>query len=265
MVTGPTVPAQQQFIDFPVFNALVPKEGPKIIPMSFDFSAAAGYAVNLLSQYQKKVISGVQCIYIDNSLNSSPVTLTFGTSNQKIICPPLTQGYFPVLMPNAPSMTIASAGGVVVPIDLINVPIQSQVWPISQWVPKFVAGALVVSDATLDATVVAIGTGGTAQGTVEFAIDAVRTDVSGVIAAGGDWQLLTAAAAGRQEFIIQNPQAATETLFFAWSLLMPVSTAGAMGLAPGEGFSDSAPGIVDTSNIWVMAATTGHSFTAKVA
>lgn len=119
-------------VSFPVYNALIPKEGPKVLPYTCNFGTNSSYVIDLQNAQASGKISLVQTVYIDNSLNAQPVTVTSNTTNQKVTAPPYYQGYFPILSQNPPRFTISSAGTVSVGIMLMNIPVQAQSWSSSQ-------------------------------------------------------------------------------------------------------------------------------------
>lgn len=91
------------------------------------------------------------------------------------------------------------------------------------------------------------------------------TNRSTTITAGGTSQQLMAANTARRRVLVQNPCAATESIFLNWTAVATVvtATAGAsIELAP-CGSYDSGLGPVSTEAINVIATTTGHAVIAK--
>lgn len=118
----------------PVFNALtgsLPCEGAKCLPYQADFSAANEYDFDLTAQWQSQQFSTLQGFYIDNSANSSTVTITCGTTNQTIVVPPQSCGYYTMLMTTPPKFSAVSAGAVVVYIALMNFYVPPTVWKVT--------------------------------------------------------------------------------------------------------------------------------------
>lgn len=137
--------------NFPISNALVPAKGPKALRVPMDMTAAASYDVDLTSFVNGGALGGMQSMFVDNSLNNAQVIVTFSGSSQKITIPPLSQGVYPVLAnPNTPQFNVASSGGtgsvILFAFDFASVYFQ---WTASG------SGALIVSDAILDACVTA--------------------------------------------------------------------------------------------------------------
>lgn len=147
---GPAGPYLSQAI----FNALIPKEGPKAIPITFDFSAANAYGADFTIAQQTGVISVIQCLYVDNSNNPDELVISNQALGQAIKIPAYTQGYYPVLSPNSPKFTLASAGGVPVTVFFINVPLPAISWSTSGNFEFNASGDLLVSDPALEALIV---------------------------------------------------------------------------------------------------------------
>lgn len=201
----PTNPTSFQFIDYPVFNALVPSEGPKVVPAQFDFTIASSYSVDLSDLVFRKYITLVQTLFIYNP-GTEPVTITFDVAGQNIVFPPQSEGYVPVLVTNPPKCTITSVGGASnVGVFFINVPMPSNIWPIVTYIPPSTAGLLQVQDAILESIV----SGGFANVLNNRTVNndgvkaVFRNDgvgATGTTAAAGN-TLLHTAAAGLQFFV----------------------------------------------------------------
>lgn len=87
------------------------------------------------------------------------------------------------------------------------------------------------------------------------------TNGSTTITTGNTFQTLLASNAARKGCLIQNPIAATETLFVSVGVATgSATTASSFGLSPGSAFSCAAGSNVITDNIAVTAATTAHAF-----
>lgn len=86
------------------------------------------------------------------------------------------------------------------------------------------------------------------------------TSRSGTVTTGGTSQQIMAVNANRKSIIIENPIAATETLFFNFTSAASTTT-DSIGLAPGGIYSPT--NFISTEAINVTATTTGHAFVAK--
>lgn len=109
-------------------NGSLPCEGAKVLPYNADFAAAATYDFDLTQQWQQKSFSTVQGFYINNSANLSPVTVTVNGTGQTIVVPASKSGFFIMLMPSPPKLSINSAGGVTVYIAFLNFYVPPIVW-----------------------------------------------------------------------------------------------------------------------------------------
>jgi hypothetical protein len=114
---------------FGVANIVVPKEGPKVGLCTADFSNAAQVEIDGQLAVDSGKISYIQGVYIDNSKNANPITLTMSTTNQIISCPAGYQGYFTILCPNDPTILAQTTqANVQIPLIFYNMPVQPAVW-----------------------------------------------------------------------------------------------------------------------------------------
>lgn len=147
---------------FGSFNALIPKGGPRYIPLQMDFTGGVtSQSFDLVLDEMLKIMEFVQGVFIDNSESEQPLYFTVSNSQQVIKLQPGWQGYFPLLSPNPPRITIQSAGGVVIPIILYNMPLPACAWPsgVSASFNFNSNGQLIVSDPNLDALINDFGQG----------------------------------------------------------------------------------------------------------
>lgn len=154
MAGGPSVPAQVLYSNVGIYNGPIPKEGPKCVPIGLDFSAQNTYNIDFTMLQQRGFLSEIQAVFIDNFSNAQPVTLTVNGTNQRVVCPPLSQGIFPLFCPNPPRFVAQTTGMVAVGMQFLNVPITCLTWNAAGAPFTFSgSGALNVSDAALDATI----------------------------------------------------------------------------------------------------------------
>jgi hypothetical protein len=106
----------------------MPEGGPRCLPLSLDFAASLAYTLDYGNMQQRNFMSMVQSAWIDNSLNAAVLTITVPGSNQVIKFPAGKQGYIPLLVPNPIKLEIASTGGVLVDVILLNFPIAPIIW-----------------------------------------------------------------------------------------------------------------------------------------
>jgi hypothetical protein len=117
----------------PLSNQEVPGEGPKAIPMRFNFAATEQWNVDMTNQQQQAYISMIQSMYIDASAATDDTSVTFPVSGQVVIAKAGTQGYYSVLCANPPRFNVANGSGDGTSGDLViifalNVPISGVVW-----------------------------------------------------------------------------------------------------------------------------------------
>lgn len=160
-----------QLVDICVSNLALPREGPKCVPLSFDFTAQSSYAVDFMAIQQRGLIDSVQTLFIDNNAGTTALTVLINQSSQLIIAAPGTQGYYPVLCPNPMRFTFTCTGGTAnTQVFALNVPIPSSVWSVAGAALQFSGNNLLVSDPAIEAAIVSgqmqslgflIGDGGT--------------------------------------------------------------------------------------------------------
>lgn len=112
-------------------NQYVPDEGPKGIPLFLSFTDGTTNEFDLdLEQWQSQGwLSMVQCIYIDMSQATSPLTVSLAGGFQNIVAKVNTQGYYSVLCPNPVKIKfLGTANMGKVTVILVNVPIAGHAW-----------------------------------------------------------------------------------------------------------------------------------------
>jgi len=123
-------PQQQALPDLPVYNGCPPLEGPKAVPFVCGFSALiTSIPIDLTLLFERKSITQIQTVFIDNSANAQEFTLTSLGTNQAIVAGANSQGYYPVLATVPPKFTASTPGAVNVSLQFLNVPMAAAVWP----------------------------------------------------------------------------------------------------------------------------------------
>lgn len=128
---------------FEQFYGLAPKQGPKTIPIVLDFTLKLAYLLDFQTPQSNDVIEFIQGLYVDNSLNSSILTISCTISNQSISVPANSQGYFPFFAPNVPKVSCvlaAATANTSTTIQFLNVPVPAFIWN--------AAGPVLTSDAS---------------------------------------------------------------------------------------------------------------------
>jgi hypothetical protein len=230
-----------------VYNGAVPQEGPKVIPYPLVFLSNSSQEIDLTNYHQLGKFSGIQTVFIDNSANAVPFQLVMYATNEKIICPANSQGYFPILLTSTLRLTASMTVAGNINLFILNFAIAAAVWS-SVGIPA-TPPFLFDSNGDLKTT-----TNGNPT---------IATDHSGTIAAGGTAQTALASNATRTQYRLMNIDPTAETLWYrddgnpaviggvgSW----PLAGGGASGLG---GFASGKSG----GAISVIAATTGHKFT----
>lgn len=223
-----------------ILNALMPREGPKLVPIYCPFSGTAlTFLADLTLASMQTRISVVQSLFVDNFTNPSDVEITVVDAVQVIKAPPYSQGFYPVMGNQKPKFSIYSAGQTPVTILAINVPIPANVW--------YAAGTQSISILDKPRTATAgnafsVAVGGTA----------VNAILAGTVHGGA---------------LITNPLGAPggESLFIdmvnAPGTVAPGANGTTIELVPGQSylFPQGLQNLVQAN-----AATNGHTFTCLV-
>lgn len=166
---------------------LQPQDMPIALPVQLDFSATGRIEFDLQREQTNNIIDFVQTIYVNNVASAQPITFTF-PGGQQLDVPAGAQGYYPVAAEFGKFTLIAeSAGGLIIPIQLLNVPTPSQQW-----------GPITVSVQNVTATFTP--TAGT------------FSDMSGNTTAGASAALF-AANANAIRRVVKNPTQNMESIF----------------------------------------------------
>lgn len=116
-----------------VNNAQVPKETPQALGAILNFQGGVTAAlVDLTQNYMGGQISYVQGVFVDNSASLIALILIVNGTNQRVVIPAQSQGYFPLLSQNPPIFSFFGANnaspGALVPVLFYNVPLPAGVW-----------------------------------------------------------------------------------------------------------------------------------------
>jgi len=116
-------------IPFSIANVIIPKGGPKTVPVNIDFTGIDTHEVDLSQLVEQSRIEYVQCVFVDNSDNPNDLEMQMDLTGQRIIAPSGSQGYYSILQPNPPKLTFTTtAGAFNVHLQFLNVPVQPCVW-----------------------------------------------------------------------------------------------------------------------------------------
>jgi hypothetical protein len=243
----------------PINTGKIPKEGPNAVPILYDFSGGVlSYTTDMTQIHQAGKISLVQSIFVDNSANNGAVTVSAAGLNQAVSVQAGGQGVFPILVGGQAVFNVSSTGTVNATISYINVAMPGFL----QWtsVPFSITGTVTTADTILDATV----TGGRVQ-TLMTPAQNTDTNRSGTITTGGVAQNAMAANPARKGWMIMNiDETNLEPLGVRTTGAAALASAGTFTLVPsaGAGYPGGVMQGVGSGAISVIAATTGHKFTA---
>ncbi len=98
---------------------------------------------------------------------------------------------------------------------------------------------------------------------MDWPIGNLSVDRSGTITEGGTAQTAAAAKVTRRYLYIENPITATERLWF-WTVATAVADSPSISREPGQSWENPAH-FCPTGAVSVIAATTGHAWTAREA
>lgn len=115
---------------FGIANVIIPKGGPKTIPLIIDFSGITEWEVDGSQVVERGKIEYIQALWIDNYSNANPLTVQMNLTNMRLVVPARSQGFYPVLMPNPPKFKFTTQAGPKVFLQFLNVPVQPMTWVI---------------------------------------------------------------------------------------------------------------------------------------
>lgn len=115
---------------FGIANVIIPRGGPKTVPVILDFTGTDGTVeVDGSQLVQQNKIEYIQCLYVDNHDNPNPLIINTDLTQQRIVVPANSQGYYSILQPNPPKFIFETTiGAFTVPVQFLNVPVQPCVW-----------------------------------------------------------------------------------------------------------------------------------------
>lgn len=220
-------------VQFPFSNGYAPdiEEGPRGIPLQFDFSQDTDFDVNFAEAQAAGRIGQIQSIYIDNTQNAFALTVLVKATGQRIVIPAQTEAVRPILsdvvFQAVFTSTVSAAKVVVVPLNIALAP--------------YTYGPLTVN-----------ATAGAITGTY--------TDRSRATTGGGASDIVMAANAVRKGYILQNPSSNIESL---WINFGGVANVGSPSIELTPGSSLPPYGGISTQQIQVSSTGAGLPIIAK--
>lgn len=219
--------------------------GRKSLKVEIDFSIGNTYSLNLLTVQNTGQFDSVQTLYVDNSEGPDLLSIDMGVTLQNVTFPAGAQGYVPVLCSNQMLINFTPKTGTpTVNIYCLNFFVPPCVW--------YTVG-MPVNDTNLDPLI----NNNALNVNVQPNTLADNTDRSGTITAGGTGQPLIAANSARKRWMLGNPTSATEILQYSYE-----SITGPWYDLPIGAIWNEADISIAAAEIFVIAATTGHAFTA---
>lgn len=231
----------------------VPKQGRLTVPFQVDLTNTTAARIDLTAiQQMQNRIEFIQGAFIDNSANLDTVLLTMQNTGQKLQVSPQSQAYLPLVITNQVTIDVSSSGGVIIPMFFFNFAVAPCVWSVNG-TPSISGGAVPVSDAVLDSTVVNSAVQTTVTGNKTY------TSASGTVTAGGTAQTALAQQLARTAYRFSNLSASVMYINDIGGTAAPTGTDSIE--IPAGGFYETQPGLCSTGAISVYSGTTGAPFT----
>lgn len=134
---------------FKTASASYPSQGNREIPITLDFTATGTLSDDLTPEMHQSEIETIQTVYIDNSLNPSPLTITPLDTQATITAQAFSQGIYPIISRGQFRYKATTAQGIKVQVVFSNTQKSFATW---------LVGAAIVSLAN---NVIALGVGNT--------------------------------------------------------------------------------------------------------
>lgn len=108
-----------------------PCEGGKFVRVPCDFASASQYNIDLDILLGLRGIQDLQTCFIDAGDCDTAITLTVTSTGQRIICPPYSQGIFPLFFAgDSGQFSVACSSPILAKVFITNQPcIVPCVWP----------------------------------------------------------------------------------------------------------------------------------------
>lgn len=214
-----------------------------------DFSQGANLRINVSLRDLR--MDALKTIFLDNSLGSTRVTLTNDTTQQKIVLPPYSQGFFPFLQNgDVVNVSVNSSGGQIVNYTLLNTLLELAVWNVNNAADP--AGVVTVSGNVVN-TPSPVGC----------------IDRSASIPSANTSFTIVPANAARKRLLIVNPASAVgqgipanESVYIDFGVNAGVDNGVSIELQPGGSY-DTGGGCVYIGDIRAACATANHRLTVK--
>jgi hypothetical protein len=108
----------------PTANMTLPVEGPQAIPVNLDLSVDINQEIDVTQLTGNGQISFVSGMWADNLDNAHDVTMICNGSNQRILIPASSQGWYVLLATNPPVFNVSQAAtGAELRLIFVNFPV----------------------------------------------------------------------------------------------------------------------------------------------
>lgn len=115
----------------PIKDYTYPKEGKRSLQYTVDLSNQAA-VVDLVNIAQMGQMSQIPSIFFDNADNDFSVTIVMEGTFQRIVCPPKSQGYIRLLLPQKPRLGFSSEQPCQFKVNFLNFVVEElTIWKVS--------------------------------------------------------------------------------------------------------------------------------------
>lgn len=115
----------------PIKDYTYPKEGKRSLQYTVDLSNQAA-VVDLVNIAQMGQMSQIPSIFFDNADNDFSVTMVMEGTFQRIVCPPKSQGYIRLLLPQKPRLGFSSEQPCQFKVNFLNFVVEElTIWKVS--------------------------------------------------------------------------------------------------------------------------------------
>ena len=228
-----------------VYNSIMPKEGPKAIPVTLDFSTTGTLLVDFTLPMNQKRLSAIQTLSVRNWLNAQSISVVAQGFPEPFDIAPGCDVFMPIPAQNLAKFLFTTTGNLIIPVTFWNIPLPAfQMFNPTFGQPVSISGTIAVTG-----TVDTLSAPGVPANPAAFAIVTGGTAVAAI-------------ASPTKGAKIINPPEAVEPLFVDWvhnaGTIAPGANGTTVELGPGQ--SIDIPSL--TGTITANAATSGHPFTA---
>jgi hypothetical protein len=234
----------------PIFNALIPREGPRMVPFDVDFPTINQLDIDLTLMVQQKRMSVVQSVFIDASQCNASVSLQVVGTDLTIEVQEFTQGFYPLLVPSSPKFICTSASTGAAKLIFMNVPVPASVW-------NSTASSGTFTGTITDPVVATAPASGDVPLLSSQAGGITALTLATITATGASQSLVAAAAAGGRTFIRIAAPLAEECWVNPTGGAAGVSADGCFML-PAGAIYENPPGM-SVFQAWSVFATTAGS------